>query len=46
MENILAVEVLFDREDAAMLVGIDHRNIEPPTLLQKLQIELAVGLDV
>jgi hypothetical protein len=46
MENIFAVEALLNREDAAVLIGVDHGYIEPLPLCQKLQIARAIGLDV
>ena len=42
MEDLLATRPFFDREDAAVLLGIHHRDIEPGPLFQKLQIALAI----
>ena len=42
----LARHALFERDDGAALVGVNQRCVEPRTLLQKLQIARAVGIDV
>src|SRR5215831_2202805 len=46
VEGALARRALFDRDDGAALVGVDQRHVEPRTLLQKLHVALAVGVDV
>ena len=38
VERALAGLTFLDRDDGVMLVGVDHRQVEPGALLQKLDI--------
>src|SRR4051812_15509698 len=46
VERAFAGGALFDRDDGAALVDVDQGDVEPGTLLQELQVALAVGVDV
>src|SRR6266568_4544538 len=46
VEGALAGGAFFDGDDGAALVDVDQRHVEPRALFQKLQIALAVGIDI
>src|SRR5882757_6287806 len=42
IERAFAGGAFFDRDDGAALVGVDQGHVEPGTLLEELQVALAV----
>ena len=46
VERAFAGGAFFDGDDGAALVDVDQRHVEPRALLQKLQVALAIGIDI
>ena len=46
VEGALTGGAFFDGDDGAALVDVHQRHVEPRALFQKLQVALAVGIDI